>query len=365
MIPLINLEAQYEQVREELESAVLAVLRGGRYILGPKVAELEERIAAYCGTEFSVGLNSGTDAIILALDALGIGHGDEVITSPFTFFATGESIARVGAKPVFVDIEPESMNIDPQKIAAAITPRTKAIMPVHIFGQPAEMEPILSLAREHGLKVIEDACQAIGAEYDGERVGSLADAGCFSFFPSKNLGGAGDGGILTTNDGRLAEKVEVLRRHGGKKKYFHEMLGYNSRLDEVQAAIIMVKLARLDGWNQKRRERAARYNELLADAQVKLPSRSTRSTHVYHLYVIRTPRRDAVIEALAAAGIASGAYYPLPLHLQEAFSDLGYTGGDLPAAEEAASQALAIPLCPFPDPEAQEEIAEVVRGVTG
>ncbi len=362
-IPLMDLKAQYRSIREEVLKAVEGVLEGGRYILGPEVKALEEEVAALCGAAHGVGVANGTDALVLTLDALGIGPGDEVITTPFTFFATAESISRVGATPVFVDIDPGTFNLDVSKIKEGITPRTKAILPVHIFGQPADMDEVTAIAREHGLWVIEDACQAIGAEYRGRKVGSLGHAACFSFFPTKNLGGYGDGGMVVTDDESLARKLRSLRVHGRtpESKYVNTRIGYNSRLDELQAAVLRVKLRRLEKWNEARRRKARLYSELLRDVPVEPPVEAADRTHIYHLYVIQAEERDALLAHLKRHGIASGVYYPIPLHLQEVYRSLGYGEGSLPRAETAAKRTLALPLYPEMPEEAVRRVAEVVR----
>ncbi|MDI6816851.1 MAG: DegT/DnrJ/EryC1/StrS family aminotransferase [Actinomycetota bacterium] len=360
-IPLLDLKAQYGAIKDELEAAVLDVLRNTQYILGPKVAEFEKALAEYCGTQYAVGVANGTDALVLALDALGVGPGDEVITSPFTFYASAECISRLGATPVFVDIEADTYNLDAAQLEAKITSRTKAIIPVHIFGQPAKMDEINKVADAHGLKVIEDACQAIGAEYRGRKVGTLGDAACFSFFPSKNLGGAGDGGAVVTDDEELAAKVRALRQHGSTKKYYHGLVGYNSRLDALQAAILLVKLGYLDGWNDARRDKAQLYNKLFAGAELVVPVALDYVKHAYHLYVVRVPNRASVETVLKEAGIGCGVYYPVPLHLQDVYSGLGYKLGDLPVSEAASHETLAIPLYPELKPEDMERVAELVK----
>jgi dTDP-4-amino-4,6-dideoxygalactose transaminase len=360
-VPLLDLPAQYRELQSELDAAIHEVMSTAGFIGGPKVKSLEGAIAEYCGTEHAVGCASGTDALILVLEAMGIGAGDEVITTPFTFFATAESISQVGATPVFVDIERDTYNIDASLIEAAVTPRTKAIMPVHIFGQCADMDVINEIAERHGLKVIEDACQAIGATYKGTMAGALSDAAAFSFFPSKNLGAAGDGGILTTDDAELAARARKLANHGTAKKYFHDALGHNSRLDALQAAILSVKLSHLDRWNAQRRAAAAVYDELLADLPLALPAVRDYGVPVYHLYIVRTPEAPRVMEALAAAGIGTAIYYPRSLHLQEVYRDLGYQPGSLPEAEAAEAETFAIPCFPGITREQQEEVARVLR----
>jgi dTDP-4-amino-4,6-dideoxygalactose transaminase len=362
-IPLMDLKAQYRSIRDEVLKAVEGVLEGGRYILGPEVKALEEEVAALCGVDHGVGVANGTDALVLVLDALGIGPGDEVITTPFTFFATAESISRVGATPVFVDIDPGTFNLDASELRSRITPRTKAILPVHIFGQPADMDEVMEVAKESGLWVIEDACQAIGAEYRGRKVGSLGHAACFSFFPTKNLGGYGDGGMIVTDDESLARKLRSLRVHGRtpESKYINTMLGYNSRLDELQAAILRIKLRRLKEWNEARRRKAHLYNELLQDLPIVTPVEASDRSHIYHLYIIQAEERDALIEHLNRHGIASGVYYPIPLHLQEVYRFLEYGEGSLPRVEKVAKRTLALPLYPEMTEESVRYVAEVVR----
>jgi len=360
-IPLLDLKAQYLTIKDEIDEAILGVLESAKFILGPQMQALEEEIAAYCGTKAAVAVANGTDALMLTLKALGIGPGDEVITTPFTFFASAETVLQLGATPVFVDIDPVTLNMDLDKLEAKITRRTKAIIPVHIFGQMVDVERVMEIARRHDLKVIEDAAQAIGAEYNGRKAGSLGDAGTFSFFPTKNLGAYGDAGMIATNDEHLAAELRMLRFHGCQTKYYHEKVGYNSRLDEMQAAILRVKLRHLDEWNEARRAKARVYDELLAHADVVLPGRDPRALPIYHLYVLRTRRREAMMERLKAAGVASAVYYPLPLHLQKACRHLGYQPGDFPVAEEACAQALAIPCYPELTREQQEQIAKLVQ----
>lgn len=362
-IPLLDLKLQHASIKEEIMTVINQVLDNGNYILGPNVRALEEEIAAYCGTIYGVGVANGTDALLLALEAFGIGPGDEVITTPFTFFATAEGISKLGAVPVFVDIDPKTYNIDVGKIEDRITSKTKAIIPVHIFGQMADMDAIMEIADRYGLVVIEDACQAIGAEYKGKKAGSIGHAGCFSFFPSKNLGCYGDGGMVVTNDSMLTEKIKILRVHGSKTKYFHTSLGYNSRLDELQAAILRVKLKYLNQWNMARGEKAKRYDSLLASSNVVTPFVQEDYKHVYHLYIIKVKNRNELISQLKANGVASGIYYPVPLHLQEAFKGLGYDKGDLPEAEKAAEQTLALPLFPELQDEDILQVTAVVKGI--
>lgn len=357
-VPLLDLKAQYASIRGEVLAAVAEVLESQCYINGPKVAELEEKIAALSGCRFGLGVSSGTDAILNALMSLDIGPGDEVITTSFTFFATAGGIARVGAKSVFVDIDPDTYNIDPALIEAAITEKTKAIIPVHLFGQMADMDPIMEIADRHGLAVIEDAAQSIGSTYKGGKAGGIGTVGCFSFFPSKNLGAAGDGGMIVTNNERLYERMKMMRNHGAGPKYYHKYVGGNFRLDAIQAAILLVKLEYLNDWSEARRRTAAYYNEKFrrtvprGRTVIKTPFISPDCISVYNQYVIRVPNRDELARrgGLAAhlreRGIGCEIYYPLPMHLQECFEPLGYRQGDLPEAERAAKEVLAIPVYP-------------------
>lgn len=362
-IPLLDLPSQYMELKDEIDAAIAGVMESAGFIGGAKVTELEEAIAAYVGTEHAVACGNGTDALFLILEAMGIGAGDEVITSPFTFFATAEAISRVGAVPVFVDIEPDTWNMDVEKVGAAITPRTRAVMPVHIFGQCVDMDPLTEIAERRGLKVIEDACQAIGATYRGRRAGALGDAAAFSFFPSKNLGAAGDAGMITTNDVVVADKVRKIANHGTSRKYFHDALGVNSRLDALQAAILLVKLPHLDEWNAQRRAAAAVYDELLAGSGLQLPVSRSYGEPVCHLYIVASEERDRAMEVLKAAGIGTAAYYPRSLHLQEVYSDLGYASGTLPVSEAADDKCFAIPCYPGIGLEAQREVAGVLNRV--
>lgn len=362
-IPFLDLKAQYEQIKEEVEASVLEVLRSGAYILGPKVGELEAEIAEYCGTRHAVAVASGTDALVLVLDALGIGPGDEVITTPFTFFATAESISRVGATPVFVDIEPGSFNIDPQAISGAITERTKAIIPVHLFGRPADMDPINAIAAGRDLVVIEDACQAIGAEYKGRRAGGIGRAAAFSFYPTKNLGGLGDGGMVTLDDADLTARIKLLRDHGSPKRYYHSALGYNSRLDAIQAVVLSIKLKYLDSWNEARLAIARRYSAGLEPLGIGVPKIEEGSSHVFHLYTARSNRRDEIVAVLHKSGVACGIYYPLPLHLQEVYKGLGYRKGSLPETERAAAEVFSLPIYPELGEDRVDEVVEIVENV--
>ena len=366
-IPLLDLHAQYQSIAPEIEAAVKRVLASQHFILGPEVRELEQEIAPYCHSSEAVGCASGSDALLLALMACGVGPGDEVITTPFSFFATAGSIVRLGARTVFVDIEESTFNINPELIARAITPKTKAIMPVYLFGQCAEMDSITELARQHNIAVIEDAAQAIGAEYKGRRAGSLGTIGCFSFYPSKNLGGAGDGGMLTTSDPDVAASLRDLRSHGARKKYFHDRVGINSRLDALQAAILRVKFRYLDEWARARRTNAQRYREIFSrsdlssSATVRLPAEMESDVlHVYNQFVIRVKERDKLRAYLTEHGIGTEIYYPLPLHLQSCFKEMGYGSGDFPEAERAAEEALAIPVYPELSGDAQVRIVETI-----
>ena len=356
-IPPVDLVTQYRAIKPEIDEAIRQVLESGQFILGPDVAALEQEVAAYVGVKHAVGVASGTDALRLVLTSLGIGPGDEVITTPFTFIATANTISHCGARPVFVDINPQTYNIAPKAIEAAITPRTKAILPVHLYGHPADMEPIMSLVERHGVFVVEDCAQAIGARYKGQRVGSFGHVGCLSFYPTKNLGAYGDGGMVVTSDAELAGKVDVLRRQGGKKKYHAEVLGFNSRLDSLQAAILRVKLKYLDGWNEGRRRVAQRYNELLVGLPVTTPYESPDVYHVYHQYTIRVPERDRLDAYLKERGIGTMIYYPVPLHRQELYVSLGFSEDSLPASEEASRGVLSLPMYPELTKAQQEEIA--------
>ncbi len=361
-IPLLDLKAQYLTIKADIDQAVLGVLDSCKFILGPEMKALEEEIALYCGTKEAVAVGNGTDALVLTLKALGIGPGDEVITTPFTFFASAETIAQVGATPVFVDLDPLTLNMDLDKLEAKVTLRTRAIIPVHIFGQMVDVERIMEIAARHDLKVIEDAAQAIGAEYRGKKAGSLGHAGTFSFFPTKNLGAYGDGGMIVTNDKHLAAELRMLRFHGCQLKYYHEKVGYNSRLDEIQAAVLRVKFRYLEQWNDLRREKAGLYDRLLQKLPLTLPGKDPLAKQIYHLYVVRSPKRDSIIKHLSAAGVATGIYYPLPLHLQRAFRNLGYKEGDFPAAEQACKEAFAIPCYPELTNVQQQEIVRLLQG---
>jgi dTDP-4-amino-4,6-dideoxygalactose transaminase len=368
MIPILDLKAQYADLKGEIDAAVTAVFAAGHFINGPQVAALEREIAEYTGTKHAVALNSGTDALHLALRALDIGPGDEVITTPFSFVATTEAIGIVGATPVFVDIDPATYNIDPALLEAAITPYTKAIIPVHLYGAAAAMDEIEAIAKRHGVAIVEDCAQAIGADCAGRRAGSIGIAGCFSFFPSKNLGAYGDGGMLTTNDEAFALRVRALRAHGGRVKYHHEELGVNSRLDEVQAAILRVKLPNLESWTRARRAIAAKYDAALAAMPgVVAPKHDPHGRHVYHQYTVAVEDRDAVQNALRNAGVQTMVYYPVPLHLQEVHRAQGHLAGDFPHAEHAAARVLSLPIYPeLPETDVRtvlDALHEVVAGV--
>lgn len=344
-VPLLDLKAQYATLKDEMAPALQAVMDSQYFINGPQVKELEALVADYSQCDEAIGVSSGTDALVASLMSLGIGAGDEVITTPYTFFATIGSIWRVGAKPVFVDINPETYNIDPAGIEAVVTPRTRAIMPVHLFGQMAEMEPILDIAQKHDLAVIEDAAQAIGATRNGKKAGSLGTCGCFSFFPSKNLGGLGDGGMITTNDADLAERIRQCRNHGSKPKYYHKWVGGNFRLDTLQAAGLIVKMRHLEDWHEGRRANATKYDSLFADVeQITTPVIQPENRTIYNQYVVRVPDRDACREHLKAKNIGCEVYYPVPMHLQECFAELGHGEGDFPHSEQAARETLALPV---------------------
>ena len=347
-IPLLDLKAQYQSMRSEILAAIETTCDEQAFILGARVAALEEAVAAYVGSTHAVGVASGSDALLLALMALGVKAGDEVITVPFTFFATAGAISRLGAKPVFIDIRPDDFNMDPQLLERAITKRTKAIIPVHLFGQCADMGAINAIARRHQIGVIEDACQAIGAAQKGRRAGVLGDVACFSFFPSKNLGGFGDAGMVTTNDKALAESIAMLRVHGSRVRYVHEAIGINSRLDALQAAVLLVKLKRLDQWAEGRRRNAARYVQLFTQAQltdrVTLPVVGQDNVHVFNQFTLRVQKRDELRSYLKDQGVGTEVYYPLPLHLQNCYRDLGYPKGSFPQSERAAEDVLSLPI---------------------
>lgn len=371
-VPLLDLKAHHEPLHKDIMAALEHTVHSNAFILGPAVETLEARIAAYCQAKYGIGVTSGTDALLLALMALGVGAGDEVITSPYSFFATAGVVARLGAKPVLVDIDATTFNIDPSRIEATITSKTKAIIPVHLYGQCADMAPIMELARRYGLSVIEDAAQAIGAEYrDGRRACSMGTVGCLSFFPSKNLGCLGDGGMAVTNDPGLAERMKILRVHGSQPKYYHKLIGGNFRLDTIQAAVLNVKLNYLDGWTKQRQANANRYQSLFQQSgliqkgRVRLPEAIYRSSggthyHIYNQFVLRVDRRNDLIAHLKAKGIGAEIYYPVPFHLQECFRYLGHKEGDFPESERASNETIAIPIYPELTAAQQAEVVEAI-----
>jgi len=360
-VPLLDLKAQFVSIEKELRAALDRVFETQQYIMGPEVTALENEVAAYSGCQFGVGVSSGTDAILCALMAVGVGPGDEVIVPTFTFFATAGCVSRLGARPVFADIEPDTYNLDVAKLPALLTPRTKVIMPVHLFGQCADLDPIMEIAASRKIIVIEDAAQSIGSKYKGRPAGSIGHLGCFSFFPSKNLGCCGDGGMIVTNDQALAERCSILRQHGSKPKYYHKLVGANFRLDAIQAAILRAKLPHLPAWSEARRRNAARYDRLLAGSGVTLPVIRPYNETIYNQYVIRHPRRDELRQHLQDRQIGTEIYYPLPLHLQECFRDVGGPPGSLPVAEQAAKEVLALPIYPELTEAMQGYVAESIR----
>lgn len=369
-VPLLDLKAHHDPLHQEIMTAVEQTFRSQAFILGPEVAKLEERVAAYSQAKYGIGVTSGTDALLIALMALGVGGGDEVITTPYSFFATAGAVVRLGAKPVLVDIDPRTFNLDPGKVEQAVTQKTKAIIPVHLYGQSADMGPIMEIANRRTLAVIEDAAQAIGTEYvGGRRVGSIGTIGCFSFFPSKNLGCLGDGGMVVTSDPDLAERIRVLRAHGSKPKYYHKLIGGNFRLDTIQAAVLNVKLNYLDSWTKRRQENADRYeklfqqSELVKKGRVQLPEAVYRASgvkhyHIYNQFVLRVERRDELMAHLKQKGIGTEVYYPVPFHLQECFQYLGHQRGEFPESERAANGTVAIPIYPELTPTQQAEVVE-------
>jgi dTDP-4-amino-4,6-dideoxygalactose transaminase len=357
-VPLLDLRAQYTTIREDVVSALLRVLDSTAFAGGPFVADFEKEFAAYCGCEFAAGVGNGTSALWLSLLALDVGPGDEVITVPNTFIATAEAISLCGATPVFVDIDPDTYTMDPDLLESAVTPRTKAVIPVDLYGQPADMDPILAIARRHGLYVIEDACQAHGAEYKGRKAGSLGDAGCFSFYPGKNLGAYGEAGAVVTNNAELAAKIRILRDHGQTEKYKHAMIGWNDRMDGFQGAVLSIKLKHLDKWNNARRGHARLYGALLEGVEhVILPREAVYARHIYHVYAIRVPRRDELLAALREKDIWCGIHYPIPIHLQKAYESLGYAKGSFPVAERCAQECLSLPMFPELTTEQIESVA--------
>jgi dTDP-4-amino-4,6-dideoxygalactose transaminase len=364
VVPFLDLKAQYRPIKTEVQKAVQKVLDECSFILGDEVAAFEREFAAYCGTSQAVAVNSGTSALHLALLAAGVGPGDEVITVPFTFVATVAAILYAGARPVFVDIEPCSLTMDIRRLASVVTERTKAVIPVHLYGQAADMDPIMEFARRHGLKVIEDAAQAHGAEYKGRRVGSIGDFGCFSFYPGKNLGAYGEGGMVVTNNPDYARTMQMLRDWGQDRKYSHVLKGYNYRLEGLQGAILRVKLRHLEAWTEARRAHALRYNELLKDTAVQTPVEIDSRRHVYHVYAVRTPQRNTLQVRLHARGIQTGIHYPVPVHLQPAYSDLGYGKGTFPHSERVAGEVLSLPMfAELTDEQIETVTAAVTEGL--
>lgn len=362
MIQMVDLSRQFTDIREEVFEMISQILESSHYILGPRVHEFERMVANYIGVADAIGVASGTDALHLAVEALDIGEGDEVITTPFTFFATVECIVYTGARPVFVDIEPETFNIDCKKLEEKITPRTKAVLPVHLFGHPSDMARINEIAERRSLYVIEDCAQAFGAEVRGRKVGSLGNAGCFSFYPSKNLGAYGDGGIITINDMDVAGTIKTLRNHGSKGSYMHDAIGFNSRLDELQAGILSIKLKRIDEYNKKRRQKAELYNSLLSGL-VKCPYERENTYHVYNQYTVISSKRDEIQRKLKENNIASVVYYPRPLHLQKALNFMGHKEGDFPVAEKASKEVLSLPIYPELEDSSINRIADIIKGV--
>lgn len=357
-IPLVDLKLQYRSIEPEIKKAIEEIFEQSAFISGKPLLDFEKAFAEYCGAEYAVGVSSGTSALYLALSAYGVKQGDEVITVPNTFIATAEAISEAGARPVFVDIEPVTYTIDVLKIENAITKKTKAIIPVHIYGHPAEMDGVISIAKKHGLRVIEDAAQSHGAQYKGKKAGTLGDAGCFSFYPGKNLGAYGDAGAVVTNDAKFSDTVSLLRDHGRKEKYLHEIRGFNHRLDTLQARLLNVKLKHLNDWNKKRQQIAAWYRVFLKDTPLNLPGESRDSSHVYHLFVIETDVRDSLKKYLQEKGISTGIHYPMPLHLQPAYAFLGYKEGDFPVTEKASRRILSLPMFP----ELEEKQVEYICG---
>jgi dTDP-4-amino-4,6-dideoxygalactose transaminase len=365
LIPFLDLKSQYASIKPEVDAAIQGVLNSCEFTLGSEVTAFEQEFAAYCGSTHGIGVNSGTSALHLALLAAGIGPGDEVITVPFTFVASVAAIYYTGARAVFVDIDPLTYTMDPGALESAITPRTKAIMPVHLYGQPVEMDPILQVAQKHGLVVIEDAAQAHGAEYNGRRIGGLGDIGCFSFYPGKNLGAYGEGGMVVTANPELARTVRMLRDWGGEKKYQHLLKGYNMRLEGMQGAVLRVKLRHLEKWTEARRAAAARYETVLAGSGVQTPHARPNARHVYHIYAVRTANRNPLQTALQARGIQTGIHYPTPVHLLPAYADLGYGANDFPHSEKAANEVLSLPMFPELTASMQKEVAKAILDCRG
>lgn len=360
-VNLLDLQAQYKLIKEEIDKAIQQVLDSSVYIMGPNVKQLEKDISEFTGVKHGIGVANGTDALLLALEAIGIKPGDEVITTPFTFFASAETTSVLGATPVFADILPDTLCINPDEIEKCITDRTKAIIPVHIFGQMCDMDRIMEIARKHNLYVIEDCAQAIGSEYKGRRAGSIGDIGTYSFFPTKNLGGYGDGGMVVTNSDEFAEKIRLLRAHGSKVKYTYVAIGHNSRLDEIQSAILNVKFKYITEWNDARSTKAKIYNDFLKGTELVTPTELDENKHIYHMYVVQSYKRDEIISYLKESGISTGIYYPSPVHLQQVYKSLGYKEGDLPVAEDACKKTFALPLYPELDLEKQEYVVKKIK----
>jgi len=363
-VPLLDLKAQYADIKQDMDQAVHRVLDSARFIGGPEVVGLEEEVARYCGCPHAVACASGTDALLLSLRALDVGPGDEVVTSAFSFFASAGAIVNAGGRPVFVDADPRTFNLDPHRLEAAITPLTKAVIAVHLYGQCCDLTAVKAVCDKHQVFLIEDAAQAIGAEWEGRRAGSVGDFGCFSFFPSKNLGGAGDGGMITTRDEALSERLRLLREHGARPKYYHSLIGTNSRLDALQAAVLRVKLRHLDRWSEKRARNAALYDQLFEGARLARPFKDPRTRHIYNQYVLRVPDRDGLRRHLTDRGIGTEIYYPVPLHLQTCFAPLGFQAGDMPQAEAAAREVLALPIYPELTDQQIRYVAACVREFT-
>lgn len=361
MIPFLDLKAQYSEIKDEIATAIELTLESGQYVLGDEVSRFEAEFAAYCGARHGVAVNSGTSALHLALLAAGVGPGDEVVTVPFTFVATVAAITYIGARPVLVDVDPKTLTLDVDQLEAAITARTKAIVPVHLYGHPADLDPILEIANRHHVAVIEDAAQAHGAEYQGQRIGGLGAFGCFSFYPGKNLGAYGEGGMVVTSDPDAARMLRMLRDWGQERKYNHVLRGFNYRMDGLQGAILRVKLRHLERWTEARRARAAHYRALLQDADVVTPAEMPYARHVYHTYTVRSKERDELQRQLLANGVHTNIHYPIPVHLQPAFADLGYKAGDFPRAERAAREVLSLPMYPELSYTDQEMVAAAVR----
>ena len=364
-VPLLDLGRQYAPLKDELDRAVLAVLSHGHFINGPEVGQFEKAAAAYVGAKHAIGVASGTDALLVGLRALGVGPGDEVVIPTFTFFATAGVVSNLGARPVFVDVEEDTYNLDARALEKAITKKTKAIMPVHLFGQCADLDAIFKIAAKHNIPVVEDAAQALSTRFGDKHAGTMGVLGCYSFFPSKNLGCLGDGGLIVCNDDKLAALVRKLKNHGAEPKYYHELVGYNSRLDTIHAAALLVKLPHLDAWSKKRRENAARYDKLLAGAKVQLPVDRGQGYHIYNQYTIALDRRDDFRAHLKSRKIGHEVYYPVPLHMQKCFAPLGYKKGDFPASERAAERACSIPIFPEITVEEQEYVAKAVKDFAG